>query len=462
MDSLNICLVSDFFYPNTGGVETHQYSLSQCLIRRGHKVVLITHAYGERTGIRYLSDGLKVYYVPCLVIYNQATLPTVVANFPIFRQIFIREEIQVVHGHGSLSPFCHEAIFHARTMGLKTCLTDHSLFGFADTGSILTNKLLKFTLSDIDHVICVSHTSKENTVLRAALNPLIVSTIPNAIVGRNLRPDPTAADPNCITIVVACRLVYRKGIDLLVATIPRICQRYPEVKFIIGGDGPRRIDLEQMRETHVLQDRVELLGAVKASDIRKVLVRGNIFLNTSLTEAFGIGMVEAACCGLLVVTTKVGGVPEVLPEYMINFAAPEEDDLVQGISRAIDTFKTRDQHPELNPMALHQTVKQMYSWMDVAIRTERVYRSISALESPPLIERLRRYYGCGLWAGKLFCILAAVDYLLYLFLEWWWPRSGIERAPTFDYTRYAEVRFIRWNRLAREFYQTYGPTYKDF
>jgi phosphatidylinositol glycan class A protein len=43
-------------------------------------------------------------------------------------------------------------------MGLKTVFTDHSLFGFADAGSILANKMLKFTLSDVDHVICVSHT----------------------------------------------------------------------------------------------------------------------------------------------------------------------------------------------------------------------------------------------------------------------------------------------------------------
>ena len=50
-------------------------------------------------------------------------------------------------------------------MGLRTVLTDHSLFGFADAGSILTNKLLKFTLSDVDHVICVSHTWYEDAVL---------------------------------------------------------------------------------------------------------------------------------------------------------------------------------------------------------------------------------------------------------------------------------------------------------
>ena len=83
---------------------------------------------------------------------------------------------------------CHEAILHARTMGIRCVFTDHSLFGFEDTSSILTNKLLKFTLSDIDHVICVSNTSKENTVLRASLKPSDVSVIPNAVVCAEFTP----------------------------------------------------------------------------------------------------------------------------------------------------------------------------------------------------------------------------------------------------------------------------------
>ncbi|KAK9766180.1 Phosphatidylinositol N-acetylglucosaminyltransferase GPI3 subunit, variant 2 [Basidiobolus ranarum] len=342
----NICMVSDFFYPNIGGVESHLFHLSQQLILRGHKVVIVTHAYGGRTGIRYLTHGLKVYYVPQMVLYSQATLPTLYGFFPFFRTIVIREKIDVVHGHQAFSSLCQEAIFHARTMGLKACFTDHSLFGFADASSILTNKMLKFNLSDIDHVICVSHTSKENTVLRAALNPKNVSVIPNAVVAAQFIPDPGAANPNYITIVVISRLVYRKGMDLLVAVIPRICAAHPKVRFMIAGDGPKRIDLEQMREKHLLHDRVELCGSIKHSEVRNTLIQGNIFMNTSLTEAFCIGIVEAACCGyflsyyqnlqgclynflyccrLLVVSTKVGGVPEVLPHHMIHFAKPEED-----------------------------------------------------------------------------------------------------------------------------------------
>lgn len=55
-------MVSDFFYPNMGGVESHIYQLSQCLIELGHKVIIVTHFYKNRNGVRYMTNGLKVNY----------------------------------------------------------------------------------------------------------------------------------------------------------------------------------------------------------------------------------------------------------------------------------------------------------------------------------------------------------------------------------------------------------------
>ncbi|KTW26339.1 phosphatidylinositol N-acetylglucosaminyltransferase gpi3 subunit [Pneumocystis carinii B80] len=420
----NIAMVSDFFFPQPGGIESHIYQLSQKLLDRGHKVIIITHAYNDRMGIRYSGNGVKVYYVPFFVIYRESTFPLIYSFFPLFRNIVIREEIDVIHGHASLSSFCHEAILHARTMGIRTCFTDHSLFGFADAVSIFTNKLLKFTLSDIDHVICVSHTCKENTVLRAALDPHMVSVIPNAIVAENFSPDPNKASQDTITIVVVSRLFYNKGVDLLIATIPRICSLYSDVKFIIAGSGPKAIDIEQMREKYMLQDRVEMLGSIRHEDVRDVMVRGHIYLHPSLTEAFGTVLVEAASCGLYVVCTRVGGVPEVLPPHMTIFSEPEEDDLVSATSRAIDALKEK----RIRTDTFHNEIKTMYSWTDVAERTERVYDCICSTDVHPLIDRLKKYYGCGMWAGKLFCFLVAIDYLLLVILCWILPDANIDRV----------------------------------
>lgn len=116
----NICMVSDFFYPNMGGVESHIYQLSQCLIEKGHKVVIVTHAYGSRKGVRYLTSGLKVYYLPLQVMYNQTTTTLCFHSLPLLRCVFVRECITVVHAHSSFSALAHDALFHAKTMGLNT------------------------------------------------------------------------------------------------------------------------------------------------------------------------------------------------------------------------------------------------------------------------------------------------------------------------------------------------------
>lgn len=296
----------------------------------------------------------------------------------------------------------------------------------------------------------------------------MVSVIPNAVVADNFRSltvgesqagvtDTRRSNPlspnhpgshDTITIVVISRLFYNKGTDLLIAAIPRICAAHPNVRFIIAGSGPKAIDLEQMIESNVLQERVEMLGAIRHEEVRDVMVRGHIYLHPSLTEAFGTVIVEAASCGLYVVCTRVGGIPEVLPVHMTAFAKPEEDDIVAVTGSAIASIRAGRVRTE----RFHEQVRMMYSWTDVAQRTERVYDGITGflseeefyghdpdtendwsavrgragIQSFALIDRLKRYYGCGIWAGKLFCICVVVDYLLFVLLEFFAPRAHID------------------------------------
>ena len=338
-------------------------------------------------------------------------------------------------------------------------------------------------VSGSSHITLLTLSSKENTVLRASLDPLMVSVIPNAVVASNFRPlhptelaqahaNPTSSAlpppppqtfqplrPNdTITIVVISRLFYNKGTDLLIASIPRILAIHPNVRFIIAGSGPKAIDLEQMLDRHILHDRVTLLGPVRHEEVRDVMVRGHIYLHPSLTEAFGTVLVEAASCNLLIVCTRVGGIPEVLPGHMTVFAKPEEDDLVRATSEAVGLLMGKDEKGRaVRRERFHEQVRMMYSWSDIARRTERVYDLITGNEtdapdskgrfhndqedarwrhygqevsassqSHALIDRLKRYYGCGIWAGKLFVICVVIDYLLYVFLEWWFPRRDID------------------------------------
>lgn len=169
-------MISDFFHPAVGGVENHIYSLSANLTKRGHKVrlryraalvvltdtsqvIVITHGHPKgRVGIRWLLPSLKVYYIPFVPIASSATLPNFFTSLPYLRTILLREHIHLIHAHGGLSSMGHEGILHSHLMGIRTVFTDHSLFGFDDAASILTNKLLVGNLLNVDAVICVSHT----------------------------------------------------------------------------------------------------------------------------------------------------------------------------------------------------------------------------------------------------------------------------------------------------------------
>ncbi|KAM3134405.1 hypothetical protein pb186bvf_013518 [Paramecium bursaria] len=416
---MNICLVSDFFHPKLGGVEMHIYALGTTLLSKGHKVIVITHRYSDRVGIRYINK-LKVYYTPFQPIYDNVALFTVLGSLPLIRNILIYEQIHIVHAHQATSYFANEVLLHAQLMGYKTIFTDHSLFAFNDMASFHVNKILKFILSDVDHAISVSHISKENLSLRASLDPKHISVIPNAVDCNRFTPDPTSRFPlNTINIVIITRLAFRKGVDLLIDVIPNICQRYKTVHFIIGGDGPKRKSLENMIERHNLQNRVEMvqyfkfirLGGIPSNKVRDTLVRGQIFLNTSLTEAFCIAVVEAASCGLYVISTDVGGVSEVLPSDILHLAEPNPESIIKAIDEGIPKSHFNQYYK------IHQRVSQMYSWNHVADRVEKVYENVLKQPNKSIVDKLKAATSNGPFYSIYIIIILIIDYLFILLLD---------------------------------------------
>lgn len=460
---LRILMVSDFFHPSIGGVESHMYHLAQNLMRRGHHVVIYTHAYeqGSYCGVKYFTNGLKVYYVARKSIYQAATLPTIFGGFSKLRQVILSERIDLVHAHQAFSAMANEAVIHARTMNIPTVFTDHSLFGFADLASIMMNKALKFSLADVQRVICVSHTSRENTVLRACVPPWRVYVVPNAVDMTAFYPSPHASIQDLRqadnTIVVMSRLVYRKGIDLLIRILPVVCRKHPQVRFVIGGDGPKRQDLVDAIRECSLESRAALKGAIPHADVRDFLSQGSIFLNCSLTEAFCVALVEAAAVGLTIVSTSVGGVPEVLPSTMMVLADASADGIVQALDKALSrvassshgTCHTKEEHQlqgdngeegfektrELThrfrqAQEQHAAVTGMYSWSVVARRTEHVYHD-AMRDKTSVYKRLCRYYQCGKWFGKICILIAITDWLLLILLEYIKPKGRIKPAKDF-------------------------------
>ena len=206
-------------------------------------------------------------------------------------------------------------------------------------------------------------------------------------------------------------------------------------------------------------------------------------MNTSLTESFGIAILEAACAGLYVVSTRVGGVPEILPADMISFADPDEDgklafcnvlvqprcsqhpstptDVVRAMSEAIQIV-SQGKH---DPIRAHERVRTFYDWDHIAERTEKVYEAVLHSPQLELWARMQRFVfplfnealvflnvclcrtmALGTFAGPIYTIILIVDCLFFAFLEWWMPREDIDYVHMeWNQKRFLEVMCrLKW------------------
>jgi phosphatidylinositol glycan class A protein len=386
-------------------------------------------------GVRYMSCGLRVYHLPHLPMADQSSFPTYFGLLPLLRAILLRERATVAHGHAATSVLTHDWLLCARALGYPCVYTDHSLFGFRDFASVNVNKYLSLALACASAAVAVSRVSRENLCRRAGVPPGLVRTIPNAVDGAAFRPPPgdRAREPH--TVVMLSSLVYRKGVDVAAELIPRAAARWPRLKFLIGGDGPKRGALEAMVAAHGLAGRVALLGAVAHGDVPALLHRGALFLNCSLTESFCVAVLEAACAGCHVVTTPVGGVPEVLPPHMATLAAaPTADALLDALAAALPRAAAVDAE------AQHAEAARLYAWPDVAARTAALYGEVTAAPPEPLAPFFLRLLALGPVFGPVAAILVALMHLMAAALEWVCPTCDMDpalRAPSGEELREA-------------------------
>jgi phosphatidylinositol glycan class A protein len=131
---------------------------------------------------------------------------------------------------------------------------------------------------------------------------------------------------------------------------------------------------------------------------------------------------------LLVVSTNVGGVPEVLPPDTNVLCNPNVNALVEGLQKAV---KRQEESSEdaVDPMEAHCRIESMYSWHLVAKQTVQVYDRIVTEPPKTFMERLACYQSLRGFSGVVACILAVYIEIWIRVGEWMQPRDKIEVVP---------------------------------
>ncbi len=134
--------------------------------------------------------------------------------------------------------------------------------------------------------------------------------IENGVDAEQFAPDPElrrqtrarlGLPPDALVLITVAALEERKGIQSVTSALPGILERYPQVRYLVLGEGPYRPNIEELVRRMRLQDHVFLLGAVP--DVKPYLCAADVFLLTSWGEASPIALFEAAAHALPLVTS---------------------------------------------------------------------------------------------------------------------------------------------------------------
>jgi glycosyltransferase involved in cell wall biosynthesis len=224
-------------------------------------------------------------------------------------QLFRRWQINVVHTHDE-RPHIYGAIAGRLAGVTRVIHTRHRGQNLAVSGRqrLLLNLVSRLT----DRFVCVSRDSARLAATQG-IGLRKASVIWNGIdVGRfsNHRSDPTGP------VVTVARMSPEKDIETLIRAIGLAAP----LRLEVAGDGPCLPQLRQLATQLGLGERVRFLGQVR--DVPGLLSRASLFVLPSRTEGISLTLLEAMASGLAVVTTRVGGNPEVVADGETGLLVP--------------------------------------------------------------------------------------------------------------------------------------------
>jgi len=160
---------------------------------------------------------------------------------------------------------------------------------------------------------------------------------------RVIRPavDPAVFCPGCprpkndpvFRVVTTGSLIWRKGYEWALSAIRLLKDHGVQVQFDLIGDGPDRQRVLYTVQDLQLQDSVRLLGQLDASAVLSHLQQAHAFLLSSLSEGLSNAVLEAMACGIPVVTTNCGGLPEAVTDGDEGFVVPVRN--AEAMARAL-------------------------------------------------------------------------------------------------------------------------------
>ncbi|MFN5308077.1 MAG: N-acetyl-alpha-D-glucosaminyl L-malate synthase BshA [Candidatus Kapaibacterium sp.] len=364
-------------YPTYGGSGVVATELGKALAHRGHQIHFITYAQPMR--LDRFQDNL---------FYHEVELP----NYPLFEfQLYSLslaskiadvarfENLDIVHAHYAI-PHAVSAYLARQILGSETKMkTVTTLHGTDITLNGLDPSflpLVRFSIEQSDAVTAVSRYLAEATkngfnvqrnihVINNFIDTDLYQRQPCTPFKRQIAPE----NEKILMHISNFRPVKRVADTIHI--FAKVRDKVPS-KLVLIGDGPDRIECERLSRELGINEHVRFLG--KQTALPELLSSADLFLLPSQSESFGLSALEAMSCGVPVVATSMGGIPEVISHGETGYIA-ELGDIDRMAKYAVELLTNSKKWQLFSANAREKAISKFKTDMIVP-QYEQLYESL--------------------------------------------------------------------------------------
>lgn len=377
-----------------GGLGRHVHALSIALAAAGHEVTVVTRHGGDAPLEEY-ADGVRIVRA----LEDPVTFPLATSSLLAWTMAFNHTltrtalraaqsgEFDVIHAHDWL--VAHSAVALKEHLDLPLVTTIHATEAGRHQGWLPEemNRSIHsmewwLTQESVRVIACSGYMRDEITGL-FEVPAGRVDIVPNGVEPHRWQVPASAVASarkrfaaNGPLVTFAGRLVYEKGVQHLIAGLPKLREAHPGLRVVIAGDGPYRPELQADIDRLGLGSTVSLPGFLGGVDLPAVMAASDCFAVPSIYEPFGMVALEGAAAGAPLAVAATGGLAEIVESGVtgMTFQPKNPAALADAVSRLLSDGERARQLAR----SARRMVHEQYGWASTASRTAATYSAAIA------------------------------------------------------------------------------------
>ncbi len=353
---------------------THTQKWAKYFAKNGHDVHIISFLDSKIEGVAVHHVKL---FAPGVINHSFSTSATVkkmlyLLHVGEIKKLIKKIQPDILHSH------------YATSYGILGALTNFHPFVISVWGSDILDfpkqsrfraTLIKWILDKADHVTATSRMLTTEVKLYLKKNKK-TSTIPFGVDVDRFSPKLSGSEQDTVTIGIVKSLEEKYGIEFLIRAFELCLKKKPNLQLRVIGSGVLLEKLTNLIKTFKIEEKVVFKGFVENVKIPEILNEMDVFVMPSImdSETFGVAVVEASACGLPVIASNIGGLPEVVRDNETGFLVEPEN--IEAIAEKILLLaKDQNLRHQMGTKG-RQFVLEHYNWSENADQMLKVYQKL--------------------------------------------------------------------------------------